>query len=283
LSSTASPSIRLLPAEYLDKIWGTPAVEPWFVSDGRMIGEVWYQDEPPLPLLTKFIFTSERLSVQVHPDDAYAKSKGLDRGKTEMWHVLRADPGGQIALGFRHEIDRETLRRSALDGSIVDLLRWFDVKPGESYLVSAGTVHALGAGVVVVEVQQTSDTTYRLYDYGRPRELHLTDALAVSHLGPWIPPHMFASKASKAPWIPVLRTRYFEIHTADVSQSFALDRPDAPFALYVFTAGAGKIGGESYREGECWLVEGEKNGVGLEPARPTKILRAFPPKAAHPA
>ena len=278
MSLIVKPSIRRLPAEYLDKIWDTPAVEPWFVSDGRMIGEVWYQDDPPLPLLVKFIFTSARLSVQVHPDDAYAKSKGLERGKTEMWHVLRADPGGQIGLGFRHEIDRETMRRAALDGSIVDLIRWFDVKPGESYLVSAGTVHALGAGVVVVEVQQTSDTTYRLFDYGRPRELHLDDGMAVAHLGPWVPPRMFVSKASKAPWNPVLRTAYFEVHTADVSRPFALDRPDAPFALYVFTGGDGKIGGEPYREGECWLVEGQADRVPLEPLRPTRILRAFPPK-----
>jgi mannose-6-phosphate isomerase len=277
VSSTVKSSIRRLPAEYLDKIWGTPAVEPWFVSDGRKIGEVWYQDDPPLPLLVKFIFTSARLSVQVHPDDAYARSKGLERGKTEMWHVLRADPGGQIALGFRHEIDRETMQRAALDGSIVDLIRWIDVKPGESYLVSAGTVHALGAGVVVCEVQQTSDTTYRLYDYGRPRELHLTDALAVAHRGPWIPPRMFTAK-TRAPWNAVLRTAYFEVHTADISRPFVLDRPDAPFALYVFTEGHGQIGGEPYREGECWLVEGQENGVPIEPAGPTKILRVFPPK-----
>jgi mannose-6-phosphate isomerase len=279
LSSKAKPPVRRLPAEYLDKIWGTPAIEPWFVSDGRKIGEVWYQDDPPLPLLVKFIFTSERLSVQVHPDDAYARSQGLERGKTEMWHVLRADPGGQIALGFRHEIDRETMRRAALDGSIVDLMRWIEVKPGESYLVSAGTVHALGAGVVVCEVQQTSDTTYRLYDYGRPRELHITDAMAVSHLGPWVPPRLFVSKASKAPWTPVLRTAYFEVHTADVNLPFTLHRPDAPFALYVFTGGHGKIGGEAYREGECWLVEGHESEIQIEPARPTRILRAFPPSA----
>ena len=279
MSSIVKPSIRRLPAEYLDKIWGTPAVEPWFVSDGRMIGEVWYQDDPPLPLLVKFIFTSARLSIQVHPDDAYAKLKGLERGKTEMWHVLRADPGGQIGLGFRHEIDRETMHRAALDGSIVDLIRWFDVKPGESYLVAAGTVHALGAGVVVCEIQQTSDTTYRLFDYGRPRELHLTDGMAVSHLRPWVPPHMFSSRATKAPWIPVVRTAYFEVHTADVNNPFALVRPDAPFALYIFTEGNGKIGGEAYREGECWLVEGPDSEVQIEPARQTKILRAFPPTA----
>lgn len=278
MSSTTKASIRRLPAEYLDKIWGTAAIEPWFVSDGRMIGEVWYQDDPPLPLLVKFIFTSARLSIQVHPDDAYARSKGLERGKTEMWHVLRADPGGQIGLGFRHEIDRETMRRAALDGSIVDLIRWFNVKPGESYLVAAGTVHALGAGVVVCEVQQTSDTTYRLFDYGRPRELHLTDAMAVSHLAPWVPPRMFSSKASKAPWTPVLRTAYFEVHTADVSHPFVLASPDAPFALYVFTGGNGQIGAEDYREGECWIVEGQESGVQIAPARPTRVLRAYVPK-----
>ena len=278
MSSTAKWNVRRLPAEYLDKIWGTPAVEPWFVSDGTKLGEVWYQDDPLLPLLVKFIFTSERLSVQVHPGDDYAQSQGLERGKTEMWHVLRADPGGQIALGFKREIDLETMRRAALDGSIVDLIRWFDVKPGESYLVSAGTVHALGAGVVVCEIQQTSDTTYRLFDYGRGRELHLKDGLAVSHLGPWIPQAPFAPNAGE-PWKPEIRTDYFEVYSANVSRPFVLDNLDLPFSLYIFTQGSGTIGGETYREGECWIVEGPSAGLPIEPAQPTKILRAFQPVA----
>ena len=277
MSSTAKWTLRRLPAEYLDKIWGTQAIEPWFESGGRKIGEVWYQDDPPLPLLVKFIFTSERLSVQVHPGDEYARSKGLERGKTEMWHVLRADPGGQIGLGFKHAIDLETMRKAALDGSIVDLIRWIDVKPGESYLVSAGTVHALGAGVVVVEVQQTADTTYRLFDYGRPRELHLSDGLAVSNLEPWIPQSPFRSNAGE-PWKPLIRTEYFEVYSAEVSRSFALDQLELPFSLYIFTEGSGQIGRQSYREGECWLVRGQASGLPIEPAQPTKILRAFTPQ-----
>jgi mannose-6-phosphate isomerase len=260
---------------FLDKIWGTTAVEPWFPPTDRKIGEVWFESEVELPLLVKFIFTSERLSVQVHPDDAQAQARGLDRGKTEMWHILRADPGAQIGLGLRHKVDIETARKAALDGSIVDLIRWIDVHPGESYLVTAGTVHALGAGLAVCEIQQTSDTTYRLFDYGRPRELHLDDGLAVARLEPWRPLGAVPSSAN-APWHPLVRSDYFEVLSGAIARPLLLDSVEAPFSLYIFTEGRGYLGGERYHAGECWLVEGDCGGIPLEPARPTTLLRAVP-------
>jgi mannose-6-phosphate isomerase len=273
--------LRKLSPRFLEKIWGAPAVDPWFVPDGRNIGEVWFENEPEparpeLPLLIKFIFTKERLSVQVHPDDAQARARGLERGKTEMWHVLRAEPGAQLALGFRHKLDVETARRAALDGSIVDLLRWFDVQPGESYLVPAGTVHAIGAGLCVCEVQQTADTTYRLFDYGRGRELHLDAGLAVAQLEPWHGNGAVPSSTVE-PWRADVRCPYFETQTATaVTHPCVLDPVDAPLSYYVFTDGRGHIGGERYHAGECWLVEGSCAGVSIEPARPTSILRAIP-------
>jgi mannose-6-phosphate isomerase len=266
---------RRIEPRFLEKIWGTPATEPWFDSKGKPIGEVWFQDDPPLPLLTKFIFTSQILSVQVHPDDAHAQARGLERGKTEMWHVLRADPGAQLGLGFRHKIDAETARRAALDGSIVDLIHWIDISPGESYLVPAGTVHALGAGLVVCEIQQTSDTTYRLFDYGRGRELQLDESLAVAELDRWHPEGV-PSTPIRGPWKPEIRNAYFDVSSTSVSQTLDLEMVDARFSLYIFTSGEGKIGTESYRKGECWLIEGGPSGVAIEPAAPTSVLRAFP-------
>ena len=118
----------------------------------------------------------------MHPDDEFAARTKNSRGKTEMWHILRADPGAQIALGFRRPITPERLRGASISGEIEQLLHWVDVQPGQTFFTPAGTVHAIGAGIALCEIQQHSDVTYRLYDYGRPRELHLDKAADVSNL-----------------------------------------------------------------------------------------------------
>jgi len=134
------------------------------------------------PLLVKLLFPSEKLSVQVHPDDAMAREMGEPRGKTECWYVLQAESGATIALGLREGVTSEAVRAAA-DGihrvgmTMEELLEWIPVTAGEMVFVDAGTVHAIGPGVVLLETQQTSDTTFRLYDYGRGRELHLEKAL----------------------------------------------------------------------------------------------------------
>ena len=133
-------------------------------------------------MLVKFLFTTDKLSVQVHPSDHYAMQNERSAGKTEMWHVLQAEPGARIAIGFRKEflrVDRETLRRAMQSGEIEQMLDWLEAYAGDTFFVPAGTVHAIGAGIVLCEIQQNSDVTYRLYDYmrpgtdGRPRQLHL--------------------------------------------------------------------------------------------------------------
>jgi len=146
----------------------------------QRIGEVWFTDGADLPLLAKYIFTSERLSVQVHPDDGQARARGLPHGKTECWYILEADAGSTLGLGLKREVSTEELRSAALDGSIEDLLDWRAVRPCDFFLVPPGTIHAIGGGVSLIEFQQNADVTYRLYDYGRPRELHLDDAVAVA-------------------------------------------------------------------------------------------------------
>jgi mannose-6-phosphate isomerase len=130
------------------------------------------------PLLLKFLFPHEKLSVQVHPDDAAAQSAGLPNGKTECWYVAHAKPGAQIGLGLKAGVTRAAFEQSIKANRAEELLNWIDVYAGDMIYVAGGTVHTLGPGSVIVETQQQSDTTYRLYDYGRPRELHLKDGIA---------------------------------------------------------------------------------------------------------
>lgn len=148
------------------------------------IGEIWFQraDGDPLPLLVKYLFTSERLSVQVHPDEDDARARGAAMGKNECWYILDAEPGAMIGLGTKEPISKAELRAAALDGSIEQMMNWKAVKAGEFYSVPAGTLHVIGAGISLIEFQQNSDITYRLYDYGRPRELHLDDGVAVANM-----------------------------------------------------------------------------------------------------
>lgn len=170
---------------FVERVWGSTDLSPWFQADGKKIGEVWF---PGNELLIKFLFTTENLSVQVHPDDDYAARVENSRGKTEMWRVLRAEPGAKLALGFREEVDRDKARKAAADGSIMGMLDWREAHPGDSFLIPAGTVHAIGAGLVIAEIQQNSDITYRLFDYNRGRELHLERGFDVAQRGPWLPP-----------------------------------------------------------------------------------------------
>ena len=172
----------------VEKPWGRHTLpSPFTNTSGEKIGEIWFegQSAADLPFLVKYIFTSERLSVQVHPNDLQAVAGGAERGKTECWYVLDAEPGAEIGLGLNRSTDAEGLRSAALDGSAVDLLNWIKVEAGDFFYVPAGTIHAIGAGVSLLEFQQNSDITYRLYDYGRPRDLHLDQAVAVA----WLDPH----------------------------------------------------------------------------------------------
>ena len=137
------------------------------------------------PILTKFIDATRALSVQVHPKDDYARKYEHDNGKTEMWFIIDSEPGAKIYLGPKEELNKEEILESLEAGTFIDLLRGFEVKPGDCFYVPAGTIHAIGAGCLVYEVQQSSNVTYRLYDYKRPdkdgnlRELHVDKSLDV--------------------------------------------------------------------------------------------------------
>lgn len=171
-----------LSSHIVKKPWGRFDLPSGFTNpDRNKIGEIWYDDATKhLPLLVKWLFTSEKLSVQVHPNDAQAKSYGLSSGKEECWLIIDAQPDATLGIGTKRSIDKEELRALSLSGEIENLIDWKSAKAGDYYYIPAGTVHAIGPDVTLIEVQQNADITYRLYDYGRPRELHLDHGVAVS-------------------------------------------------------------------------------------------------------
>ena len=180
--------------ERIGEVWFT--FEKNLLKSGDLLGDV-IEANPKIlgiafdaahprqcPLLAKLLFTTERLSVQVHPRDDYASQHHQSLGKTEAWYVVDAEPDGEIAVGFKEKITARRMEEAARSGEIETLLDWRPVRAGDAIFVPAGTVHAIGAGVTICEIQQNSDITYRLYDYGRPRELHLEHGVKVSDLGP---------------------------------------------------------------------------------------------------
>ena len=168
-----------LTTKIVDKPWGRRGIDPRFgVDPDRKVGEIWF--EPPvglsLDVMAKYLFTTERLSIQVHPDDETARKRGYPRGKDECWIILDADEDAELGIGTVRDVPPPELMQAAKDGSIVDLIDWRRPKRGDFIYNPAETIHAIGPGLTVMEIQQAVDLTYRLYDYGRPRELHLEEA-----------------------------------------------------------------------------------------------------------
>jgi len=240
-----------LRTELVEKPWGRTDIPPMFSNpDGRKVGEVWFTSETDEPLLLKWLFTGERLSVQVHPNDAQAHERGLPRGKTECWYIVDADPGATLGLGLVREVDEVELIAAALDGSIEQLLDWRPVQAGEFFFVPPGTIHAIGGGLTLIEFQQNADVTYRLYDYGRPRELHLEDGVAVARRAPY--PSGLATVAD-APNILVDGPDFTLVHAVDgVAPADALsDRR----RWVIPVEGTVTSGAESAGPGECLIIE----------------------------
>lgn len=178
-------TIEIARRRLIAKPWGALDLGPWDTGadDGSRVGEIWFEQsssESSNALLLKLLFTTEQLSVQVHPDDEHAKAMGLASGKTEAWYILHAAPGAQVALGLKRSLSALQLRQAALDGSLAKLLAWRSVWAGDTIFVPAGTIHSLSAGIVAAEIQQCSDTTFRLLDSGLNRELHIDQAVGVA-------------------------------------------------------------------------------------------------------
>jgi mannose-6-phosphate isomerase len=269
---------------FRERVWGRENLAPFFPVTPRdeHIGEVWFtveesltslnqtlgqliRDHPEIlgsgadprypgicPLLLKLLFTNSRLSVQVHPDDDYAHKHHQSLGKTEAWYVLEANPLGKIAVGFRESLTREKLREAAHSGEIENLLDWRKVTQGEVVYVPAGTVHAIGEGVTICEIQENSDLTYRLYDFGRGRELHLDHALNVAHLGP----HDHQARPVRlADWRDELvACRYFRLERLKPKPSIRIERGLPYYLLLLCAKGAGTVADKEVTAGQAWLL-----------------------------
>ena len=243
----------LLPTHRVEKVWGRRHLPAPFTNDSdARVGEIWFDPPAQLPdLLVKYIFTSEKLSVQVHPSDEQAPAD--KRGKEECWFILDAEPGAKLAIGLKEGVSDQALRAAALDGSIEEMLIWHPVAPGDFFYLPAGTIHAIGPGISLIEVQQNSDITYRLYDYGRPRQLHLDQALSVAKRV------SYAKRARDGvrPWTgrALHEGRHFRIDLIDgVPGAEAVARYRGRLLL-VPIEGDYSVAGEPVPAGSCALVE----------------------------
>jgi mannose-6-phosphate isomerase len=204
------------------------------------------------PLLVKLLFPNDRLSVQVHPDDAQAQAMGQPRGKTECWYVLEAEPGATIALGLKAGATVESVRAAIAAGTLERLMEWVPVEVGDMVFVDAGTVHAIGPGVVFLETQQTCDVTFRMYDYGRPRELHVEQALRAMKL------ETEAGKVAPVAmdgFTRLIEQKYFVVDRYDIpGVGEVVVKVEGAGCLVGLTGSAAVIGGP---EGEVELVPGK--------------------------
>lgn len=237
----------------VEKPWGRTDIPAQFGDmGGRRIGEIWYESEDAeqLPILVKWLFTSEKLSIQVHPDDAQAQSRGLPSGKEECWYIVDAEPGAVLGMGTKRSLDADELRAASLSGEIEQLMDWKPVKAGDYFYIPAGTVHAIGAGITLVEVQQYADITYRLYDYGRPRELHLEDGVSVSVATPYADPRSGQAVSGQR----LVDGPHFNLWLASNKLQIAeLPRFDRYWGIPL--SGEIEIAGEKAAIGDCLIVE----------------------------
>ncbi len=312
--SSAAIAPFLLEPWFSPRPWGTLDLSPWYaIKPTEPIGEAWLtgtdclvaegafrgqkfgsvvaanrgailgqlaENFPDYPLLLKILFPHDKLSVQVHPDDAMAVAKGETRGKTECWYVLSAEPGATVALGLKTGTDAAAIRAAVENRTMEELMVQVPVVPGDMVFVDAGTVHAIGPGVILLETQQTSDLTYRLYDYGRPRELHVGLAIEATRL---------ETAAGKiAPIVGeestlLIQQQYFSVDRF----ALALAKPvecrgtGTPHTLVLIEGDAELVpaGGPSlaFRKGQAMVVPAWIEGYALRSPGAATIIRSIPP------
>jgi mannose-6-phosphate isomerase len=252
----------------------------------RLLGDT-AEDTSRFPLLIKFLFPQDKLSVQVHPDDEAARRAGEPCGKTECWYILEAKPGAQIGLGLKPGTNKAEVERAIREKRMEQSLNWIEVRAGEMYYVDAGTVHAIGPGAVIVETQQNSDTTYRLYDYGRPRELHIGRGLLAvkeqTHAG-----RVIAGQATEdrgKAQMNLIASPSFIVDKFALNQPWSFQRPKHAVRsvwCLVATRGCGVIEGDNvppvtFSAGECVVVPAATERFILKPRWEVEFLCASLP------
>jgi mannose-6-phosphate isomerase len=262
--------------------------------DRQLVGEA-ARDPKRFPLLLKFLFPHEKLSVQVHPDDAQAQRTGQPWGKTECWYVAAAKPGSQVAMGLKPGVTRAALQQAIEENRAEELLNWINIYPGEMIYVAGGTVHTLGPGSILVETQQQSDCTYRLYDYGRPRELHLKDALAAVKekvaSGKVVRPGPAPIGQTENKLAPMIRAPYFVVDQYELRepQAFATRDDSGKNSVQILVAveGCGIVEAPGMEpvtlaKGDAAVIPASVTEFGVRPQWSVSFLKAYVPGAQLP-
>lgn len=266
--------VRVVP-----KPWGVSDLRPWSSIDASddAVGELWFeraeQAAPAPALLLKLLFTSEPLSIQVHPDDTYARAMGMPHGKSEAWYILSAKPGAQIGVGLTHQVTPQQLRASIQDGSITELVHWRPVVKDDVIYVPAGTIHAIGAGIVLAEIQQHSDATFRLFDYGRQRELHEDDGVAVAH--PWPLRTSCDPVRLTAARTVLVASRHFVLERVELPAGSSWALLAEPETWILVLGGHGAVGLAAASIGEALFVSGGRTSIEIG-ANGLSVLIAYP-------
>jgi mannose-6-phosphate isomerase len=253
-----------------------------------LVGEkVFKKYKNEFPILVKFIDANDYLSIQVHPDDSLAQKRGIGNGKTEMWYIISADETSELISGFNKTVDQATYLKHLKNKTLKEILNFEKVTAGDVFYMPAGRVHALGPGILLAEIQQTSDTTYRIYDWdrlddkGNPRQLHIEDALEA------IDYKAYDNYRSEYPKIKntateIVNEQYFTTNLLDIDQPIQQNYEwNDSFVIYTCVEGNGRInypdGTVNLKMGECLLIPNEINNIGIIPENTIKLLETYVP------
>jgi len=324
--------VKLCPARlepvFMPRIWGARSLAPlfpekyaleppigevWLTGNdcrfaagpfaGRKLGEVWRAMPPewvgsrvkrdgPFPLLVKFLFPEEKLSIQVHPDDEYARrheAASGGQGKTEMWYVVAARAGAEVMVGLKPDVTPESFRRAVVSGAVEECLERIPLHSGDVIFVPAGTTHTIGPGLVLCEIQEHSDITYRVFDYnrltaeGKPRPLHIEQALAVINFGEQSGGKVEPVRITRGPVTEsyFIACRYFATEKWQFAERIAAATQPEHFDLLIVLAGSGRIefgqNAEDYAPAQVWLLPAALGAYQIAPESPTMLLRTYVP------
>ena len=233
-------------------------------NEGKLLNEVITKEDmgpvmerfPYFPLLIKLIDAKENLSVQVHPSDEYALKNENSFGKSEMWHIISADEGSGLYVGLNNNYSKDDIEKALNEGTILDYLNFFKVKPGDTFIINPGTIHAIGKGVRLIEIQQNSNLTYRLYDYnrvdqnGNPRQLHIQKALDV------IDYHKYEMSQNKDEYLA--DNQYFTVKKVEFDGEYKIAANGKSFVSFTFLNGQGKVDDIGYDQYDTFFLPYKK-------------------------